>query len=100
MADYTCCFSVASERPNENTFTFTHVPSPLSVNMHQDSENGDEAAPVLITCSVTSVQASQDVQWRARPGDYVVWNRCGLPSMMWCLYLPPSYTRTRKHIRI
>jgi hypothetical protein len=29
MAEYTCCSSVAFERPNENTFTFTFpVPSP------------------------------------------------------------------------
>jgi hypothetical protein len=31
MAEYTCCSSVAFERPNENTFTFTPPPPPNAV---------------------------------------------------------------------
>lgn len=41
----------------------------------EDNTNGDVAAPVLVSCAVTSVSALRPVQWHAFDGQLVVWNR-------------------------
>jgi hypothetical protein len=47
MAEYTCCSSVAFERPNENTFMFTCTCTrtcPLHIQLHPHSTNRPAAA--------------------------------------------------------
>jgi len=50
-------------------------PRAVSPKNLQDNTNGDVAAPVIVSCAVTSVSALRPVQWRAFDGQLVVWNR-------------------------
>ena len=55
MAEYTCCSSVAFERPNENTFTLHFTPGVGAAGTAAQSDVGVPLGPLTFMDAVSSM---------------------------------------------
>ncbi len=97
MAEYTCCSSVAFERPNENTFTFTRdvvkgvrvrffvvVPSDLTVRVRVGGVGGSEGLCfVSLAVGVGSAAVMWSGKWPQGCAGCALW-----PPSCVCAYVP------------